>query len=716
MDNQQKWGNTMSKKWILISLAVVILLPVVLLIIGVVVLNTADLKEHRDTIAEHISQTTGRQLNLNGELELNISTISSIVVTDIALANATWASEPEMLTIRRVEARIMLLPLLTGKIHIPHFHLEGVKALAETNASGISNWILTEAVDDEVEVDEADAPGALKLPWIGDMNIVDVEFNYHDGQTGKNITSKLDHARISATEKNAPTVIDIVGQVNNNPVEVHGQFALPEDLAKVGTDVPIELNASVLDFKAEVVGNITGTMDAPVIDLTMQANAANLKKLRQVFGDAVPTIGKINLSAKLKSQPAKLQLSDLELRLGNGRIHGWLTLDTSASIPDIQAELNLTDLNIDKLLSTKSKTVKAKAKPAKKPKSEKLFSEDPLPFDTLSQANIKATLRINNLVRNNKRLKEVEASIHLIDEKLSVSILKHSFVRDKFVADLVIDASGMGSPSTTITFKVPHLELSELMITGGGATAVEGPLATDIFLQSEGNSVAQIMATLDGNINLLMEQGSANAKALDMFVGGLTAMVGTIFAEESSKTKINCAISDIKIKDGILTPQLIVLDTQYSTVFADGQVDLKKEQLDIKVTPAAKGVTLSVAYPVHLYGSLSKPKVEIEKTDALLKTGELWATVVYPPAALVKFSDLGDGKQNPCVSMVTEKAGLPILEGTGKLVGGAVKGVGGVVKDVGSGIGKIFKTGDQKEDPEAPAEIVVDEDDFDMDD
>jgi uncharacterized protein involved in outer membrane biogenesis len=706
----------MSKKWILISLAAVILLPVMLLIIGVAFLNTADLKEHRDTIAENISQVTGRQLSLNGELELNISTKFSILVTDIALANASWASEPEMLAVQRVEAEVMLLPLLTGKLHIPRFHLEGVKALAETNASGVSNWMLTETVDDEAEVDDAHDRGTLILPWITDMNIVDVELQYHDAQTGKNITSNLDHARISAIEKNSPTVIDIAGEINKNPVEVHGEFALPTNLVKSGASIPIKLQANVLDFNAEVVGNVSGTKNSPVIDLTVQVSAANLNKLRQLLGDTVPTIGKIDFSTKLKSQSSELQLSELELKLGNGRIHGLLALNTSASIPDIQAELNVADLNLDKLLSTKSKTVKAKAKPTKKSKDEKLFSDEPLPFDMLSQANINVTLRGNNLVRHNRRLKEVEGSIVLVDEKLSVSILKHSFVRDKFIADFVVDASGIGTPSTTITFKVPKLELSELLITGGGAAAVEGPLAIDVFLQASGNSVAQIMSTLDGNINLLMEQGSANAKALDMFVGGLTAMVGTIFVDNASKTKINCAICDFKLEDGQLTSQLAVLDTQYSTVFADGQVDLKNEQLDIKVSPVAKGVTLSMAFPVHLHGKLSNPGVEVEKTDALLKTGELWATVVYPPAALVKFSDLGDGKQNACVSMVAEKAGHPILEGTGKLVGGAVKGVGGVVKDVGSGIGKIFDSEKKEDGSEAAAEIDVDNDDFGMDD
>ena len=700
----------MSKKWILIPLTVVILLPVTLLIIAVAFLNSADLEEHRDTIAEHISQAAGRKLSLNGELELNISTKFSIVITDIALANATWAAEPEMLAIRRIEAEVMLLPLLSGKVHIPRFHLEGVKALAETNASGISNWMLTDVVDDAVEVDEADATGTLNLPWIGDMYIGDVEFKYHDGQTGKIVTTKLDHARLGSVDKDSPTVIDIAGQINNNPLAINGKIALPTSLVKSGIDVPIELHANILDFKADVIGNITGTKDSPVIDLTMKANAANLKKMRQVFGEAVPTLGKISISTKLKGQQSKIQLSELQLKLGKARIDGWLKLDTSSSIPDIQSELSVTDLDLDKLLPEKHKTVAAKAKPGKKPEDEKLFSDEPLPFDTLSQANIKATLRANNLVHNNKHLKEVETRIHLVDGKLSASILKHSFVRDKFIADLVIDTSSSGAPTSTVTIKIPHLELSELLIAGGGATAVEGPLAIDVFLQAEGDSVAKIMATLDGSIKLLMEQGRADAKALDMFVGGLTAMVGTIFADNASKTKINCAICDFKLKQGQLTTQLAVLDTQYSTVFADGQVDFKNEQLDIKVSPVAKGVTLSVAFPVRLQGSLSKPGVEVEKTGALLKTGELWATVVYPPAALVKFADLGEGKKNQCISMVAEKSTIPFVKDIGKALGGTVKGVG-----------KLFGKGKKETDSKTPAEIDpaetdVDNDDFDMDD
>ena len=1040
----------MRKKWILNSLFAIIFLPIFVLAATLIFLSTADLTQHRDFIAENISKIMGRRLSLNGELELSISSIPSIVVTDIVLANAPWASTSEMLSIHRIEASIELLPLLHGDIHIPRFHLQGVKSLLETNASGLSNWVLVEPADD-VGADDTVMSGEMKLPWIGDMLISEVEFNYRDGQTGKEIIAHLDHARVGAVNLISPTIIDIIGQVNNNPVEINGQLVLPSVFSTDRVDVPIELNVKALGLTAEATGNIKGAVQAPAIDLRLNVNAADLKQLRQVFGTAVPLVqpvelvmevkgdqgqpvlfklnatagkgklaaeltllreaprpnltgkvelqdidavtlwaplfndksdktslikadtsvqkpvqkpaqkfdqaiplawleafdanvqlsvkrinlpqanikslqsrfivedrilkinelklvtdagsvmaglvldargkqpaaqlelnttpltlsrlaplsankrftdshaeavialaatgdtvavlieslqgsvqldynnqkqkeklsinltrnaknkiagkppfiliadghlegeaiklrgnitptegllvrkntyqidlllqalgvsskivgkvadlytfngldlgieahaadmeglrrafgegvpalGKVNLSSRLTSEQSKIQLSKLAVVLDEGRIDGGLVLDTAMAIPDLQADLTLTDLNLDKLLPAEKKTTKeepGKAKAATKSDKEKLFSDEPLPFGKLLRLNASMILRANNLKRSDEILKELEMKINLQQGKLSASLLKHSAFHGELDNDIVIDASGKGAPTVMIKFKAPRLELSELLTVGDGSAAVEGPLAIDISLLGQGISLAQIMGSLNGNVYLLMEKGRANAKAIDMLVGGVTALVGTMFAEQSSKTQINCAICDLKFNEGMLKPQLVVLDTQYSTVFADGQVDLKKEQMDIKVSPQAKGVTLSVAYPVRLHGRLNKPSIEIEKTDAILKTGELWANIVYPPSALVKFSDLGSGRQNHCVSMVAEKAGYPILDGTGKIVGGAVKGVGSVVKDVGSGIGKLFDTGEKEEDSEAPAEIDVDNDDFGMDD
>ncbi len=435
------------------------------------------------------------------------------------------------------------------------------------------------------------------------------------------------------------------------------------------------------------------------------------------------------MTTRLTVQQSELKLSQLQARLGDAGIKGWLTLNTSQPVPELKADLSFTDLDLDKLMPSDSKT--SAAKTAEKPASDRLFSDEPLPFDALSRANVLATLRATNLVTNNRRLEQAEVNINLTGSRLSASLLKMASVQGELLGVVVIDASDSADPSVVIKLKAARIDLGKLLAPLEGKPPIEGPLATDIHLKGQGASMAQIMGSLDGKVHLLIEQGSADAQALDLFVGGLSAMFGTIFTADASKTRINCAISDLKFEKGTMNTQLAVLDTQYSTVFLEGNVNLKSEQLDLKVSPEAKGVTLSVAFPVLLKGQLAKPNIDVEKTGALIKTGQLWATVAYPPAALLKFDGLmGDGKQNPCVSMVAEKAGIPILEdvgkvvkgtveGTGKVVKGTVegtekvvKGVGGVLKDAGSGLGKIFEQSEEAATEQGDEE---EEDDFDMD-
>ena len=272
------------KKWILTSLLAIIILPIIVIAAVLIFLASADLTQHRDFIAESISKITGRRLSLNGQLELNLSSIPSLVVTDIVLANAPLASEPEMLSVDRIAASIELSPLLHGNIHIPTFHLQGVNALLETSASGLSNWLLVEPADDDVDVDDTTTSGEMKLPWIGELSIGDVVLNYRDAQTGKQISARLDHARLDharpgAADLLSPTVIDIVGQVDNRPVTINGQLVLPSVFATHSLGIPIELHVKALGLTAEATGTITGFTQAPAIDLSLHASATDLKQL-----------------------------------------------------------------------------------------------------------------------------------------------------------------------------------------------------------------------------------------------------------------------------------------------------------------------------------------------------------------------------------------------------------------------------------------------------
>jgi uncharacterized protein involved in outer membrane biogenesis len=421
---------------------------------------------------------------------------------------------------------------------------------------------------------------------------------------------------------------------------------------------------------------------------------------------------------RLKPDGSKLRVPALRLGLGEGHIDGWFTFDDAGPIPTLETELAFVDLDLDELKARLGQTRKtnkpgAAKSQADKTQADRVFSDEPLPFEALSRANLSARLRADNIKYNNRRLQYAEVSINIVNGKLTATLDKLSAVEGELISNFVVDTSNKDAPAITLKLKAPKVELGELLTIEDGSSAVEGPLAVDIAVEGKGHSVAQIMASLTGNAKLLMEQGSADARALDLFVGGLGAMFGTMFTPGSSKTRIECAICDIELEQGMLKSRLAMLDTQYSTVIINGRVDLKQERLELLVSPQAKGVNLSIAFPVEVKGTMANPELKVEKTGALLKAGELWATVVYPPTALVKFTDLGDGRENPCISMVAEKASMPIIDGAQKALGGvvkgtgtAVKGVGGVVKGVGSGVGNLLGI-DEDEVPLKAAEPDV---------
>ena len=345
-------------------------------------------------------------------------------------------------------------------------------------------------------------------------------------------------------------MIDVVGQLNRNPVKIDGKIALPPRFEVENLDLPLELHASVLGLEADATGSISGSARAPAIDFSLQAEAASLKPMQEVFGAVIPEVKSVKLMVDIKGDQGQPVSGKLNASAGETRLDAELNLQRQGQRPKLTGTVSISDVDVLRLWAP-------------------LFADQP------EGAAVKETR----------------------------------------------------SPASSSPQQVDQpLELAWL----------------DSFLEGQGRSVAQIMATLNGNVHLLMEQGSADAKGLDLFVGGLGAMFGTIFIDQSSKTKIECAISDLKFDQGILTPRLAVLDTQYSTVFVGGLVDLKQELLDLSVSPNAKGVTLSVAFPVRVKGTLSQPNVDVEKTGAPPTTGDVTDEGVEVDADKTETDELDD--------------------------------------------------------------------------
>ena len=106
----------------------------------VALLYSVDVDSYRGEIAEEFRKATGRELGIDGGIDLSISLSPAVVIEKVAVANAGWGSRTTMATVERAEAQVEPIPPIAGDIRVTRLVLVEPDILLETDARGVPNW------------------------------------------------------------------------------------------------------------------------------------------------------------------------------------------------------------------------------------------------------------------------------------------------------------------------------------------------------------------------------------------------------------------------------------------------------------------------------------------------------------------------------------------------------------------------------------------------
>ena len=83
---------------------------------------------------------TGRDLTLNGPVQLKLGRVTTLDARDVHFANATWADQPDMVAAGHLKISIELSSLFDDQIVFPQLSLDNVKVRLVRNDQGEPNW------------------------------------------------------------------------------------------------------------------------------------------------------------------------------------------------------------------------------------------------------------------------------------------------------------------------------------------------------------------------------------------------------------------------------------------------------------------------------------------------------------------------------------------------------------------------------------------------
>jgi len=196
-----------------------------------------------------------------------------------------------------------------------------------------------------------------------------------------------------------------------------------------------------------------------------------------------------------------------------------------------------------------------------------------------------------------------------------------------------------------------------------------GQINGEFDLSGKGDSVGRMLATADGRVALVIANGEISKLLMEQIGLHLLEILQLTLTGDKN-IQLRCGVADFSVKSGVMNANVLVLETEVSTVTGSGTIDLGTEKLDLILVPKTKSTSLvALRSPIHVRGTFSKPQAGIDKGAVALRgAGALALGLLNPLLALIPLVETGPGVANNCQNLIREaqtRAPLPAARTAG---------------------------------------------------
>ncbi|NQV82326.1 MAG: AsmA family protein, partial [Rhodospirillales bacterium] len=584
------------KSWMK-ALSILVVLGIGGMVAGIAILKSLDFNEYRGLIAEQVKGLTGRDLTINGSLNLEISLNPAVAVEDVTFANASWGTEKEMASLKRLAAEVELLPLLSGDIRIKRVVLDGLDLLIETDAKGRGNWEISAAKTKT----KSETSASSNLPEVQKVRIKDLTLTYRDGRTGEKTSLRLDHLDLQAETAAAPMIIGVGGAVNDLAFKADGRLGSIKTLIDGGAPYPVSLAMTVPGLSLNIEGAISEPRQARGLDFKVSVDAEDIAAVAKSAGVSLPEIPPVRVTGRLRDPKGGYSVENLVASVGDINLQGRAAVKlTGVARPTIDADLmTASTIDLGALLP--------KQKSSSAPKV-RVFPGDPLPLAGLKAVDARLQLAIKRLVQNAIAVDDIKLSLVLNSGRLDVKSLTAVVNGGTVDASLVVDGS-VAPSALAVNLDVRGTDYGALLQQLKLTDIATGKVDVTLNVKGRGASVRAIMAGLNGHARAVSQGGKIDSGLLNIVSSDILAALP--FINSKGDKEIRCAVLDFNIRGGQANAKTLVFETGGMSMIGTGDINLKDETLALRVDPRAKKVSLLkiAMFPVNVGGTLAAPSV-----------------------------------------------------------------------------------------------------------
>ncbi|MFB9868803.1 AsmA family protein [Vreelandella sulfidaeris] len=475
----------------------------------------------------------------------------------------------------------------------------------------------------------------LLLPFIGRLSFEPSQLRFSDPQAGTDLTIQFETQGIATGEQTFQ--LNAEGRYDGAPASISLEGDPLLDVRDSDRPYAIDLEADIVDTLISLEGTLQRPLALEGLNLALAIEGPNPQRLSRLLGISLPKLPPYSVSGELDLEDQRWTFTDMHGVIGDSDLNGRLTLNPSATPLHLTGELFSEHLDIADL------GVLAGASP-EETDDRFILPDTDIVTDAWLGLSADVSYRGESVSAGEVPLKDVFIDFTLDDGRGRFTPLSFGVGEGNVNLTLDLDASTQ-PPSGTMQVEVQGVDLDDALRNWELGDDSIGVIGGRGKLWIEGSSIAELLASADGGVVMLMNGGRLEALLVE--IAGLDA--GQTFlswVRDRNAIPIDCAYADLQARDGVTQLDTFVVDTGDTTFTAGGQVDLNSERLDISIIAHPKDPSVFVGRsPLHLAGTFDNIELGVHRETLIMRAGAsvAFGALAGPITALLPLVDVGTG-------------------------------------------------------------------------
>ena len=625
-------------KWLRLTVRTLVILVALVasLIIGVLIFGS----HLRGPIVRYVTAQYGRQIRVDGPLHAHLLSLHPQFVAErVTIRNPPWTPPGVTAVIGRVSLTYDL-PFFGQSSGVRRLEMEQANLYLLRDEAGRANWQLR---------DPSMGPGSGP-PLIRSLRMANARVQLDDERLHLKFEGTVSAQDVPGQGPTPPLRIDGEGQLNGRPA----RFTLSGDpLATVSAGQPYRFEFTENSSGTRLTGKgvVPHPFDFRVLETTFDSTGEDMKDLYFLTGVHLPDTGTYHLTGKFARQGLHMEFTDLDAASGRSDVRATVSIDSKMNAPShIEADLR------SKFLRVSDLGAQAAGRAPKRENGKRhALPDTPLPLTGVRRSDAVINFHAQTLEAARVTLHSVAAKAKIDGGVMVAAPLSAALQEGKVTGELKLDAS-RDVPAADLDFRVTNVKLGQFgRKDSQQPPPFDGPLQARITAKGHGSSIHELAANANGTVTGVLPHGALRSSLAELAGLDLRGL-GLMAVGDKEDTGIRCGVASFEVKNGIMSAQRLVVDTQPVLISGEGTINLDSEVLDLRFQGRPKHPRLRVRSRLLVRGTLGHPSFSMEagKPAAQVAGAIALGTLLTPVAAMLAFVDPGLAKDTDCAALLAE--------------------------------------------------------------